>query len=121
LGVALALSLSFPAPGSDGILVVVSDASGDVAGGDVGAGGYAFHPAFPSSVFIASAPWSPDVALALLEAALPIAQRTGRPQLSMPAAELFPAWATAAAATAAFAPPHHLVQAVIAVGDCDPA
>jgi hypothetical protein len=88
---------------------------------NAGAGDYAFHPAFPSSVFIASAPWPPDIALALAEAALPVAGRSGRPHLSMPAAELFAACATAAAAAAALAHAHYRVEAVIAICDSDPA
>jgi hypothetical protein len=78
LGVAFAPSLSFPAPDDPGTLVVTSDASVDIDGGDAGPGGYSFHPAFPYSVFITFAPWPPDIALALAEAALPLAQRSGR-------------------------------------------
>jgi hypothetical protein len=88
-GVVLAAEDNCPSPGSESILTVVSDASGDVASGDAGFGGFAFHPAAPGTAFIADAPWPPDIAEALAESAREPHLRLGGPRFSMPAAELF--------------------------------
>ena len=119
-GVPLAAAARFPAPGSPGVATSVTDASGDVYGGDAGAGGYTFIPSAPKRAFVVSERWPFDVASALAEDALEPHLRTGAPRLSMPAAELFTSWACVCAALDA-AGESAGVDAVIAVGDCQPA
>ena len=119
-GVALAPARLFQSPGDAGVLTTTSDASGDIAKGDAGAGGFSFHPAQPDVIYITSGQWPEDVAAALTESALEPHQRTGAPRFSMPAAELFAAWAVAEAAFDAGAPRGD-TSAIIAIGDCQPA
>ena len=119
-GVPLAPAAAFPDPGSAGVLTVTSDASGDVGGGDAGAGGFAFHPAQPLAVFVTSELWPADIAAALAESAREPHERSGQPRLSMPAAELFAIWACAEAALLAGSL-RATTSAVISVGDCLPA
>ena len=111
-GVPLAPRAAFASLDEPGVLLVVSDASGHD-----GFGGWAFAGPADASPAVLSMPWPDDVREALRQFKLPQAQRTpGAPLLSMPAAELFTTLAVAAAA--APLKPH---EAVIAVGDCDPA
>ena len=119
-GVPLAAAERFPAPGSSGVATVVSDASGDVYKGDAGVGGYSFLPSYPRRAYVVSERWPLDIAMALAEGALEPRERSGAPQLSMPAAELFTSWACACAAVEA-AGEGAGVEAVVAVGDCQPA
>ena len=114
-GVPLCHAPCFYAHGDDGVLTVISDASGDEA-----VGGFAFHPAFGGEVWVVHSPWPADVAAALAHAALPHAEkqrRPAQPSFSMPSAEAFGGWATAEAVRADGAS----IRAVIAVGDCKPA
>ena len=111
-GVPLAARRLFPSARDAGVLLSTSDASGDD-----GCGGYAFSRDHTARVVIVSEPWPEDVRAALAQAALPPDRRTpGAAMLSMPAAELWSAWAVAAAAAG-----HFSFEAVIAVGDCGPA
>eukprot|EP00966_Prymnesium_polylepis_P050259 1163502-Prymnesium_polylepis.1 len=119
-GVPLAAAARFPAPGSAGVATTVSDASGDVYKGDAGVGGYTFIPSQPRRAFVVSERWPLDIAAALAEGALEPRERSGAPQLSMPAAELFAAWASACAAMDEVGECAG-VDAVVAVGDCQPA
>ena len=119
-GVALAPARRFQAPGDAGVLTTQSDASGDIAAGDAGAGGFSFHPTQPLLIYITSGTWPDDIAAALAESALEPHLRSGAPRFSMPAAELFTAWATAEAAFEAGAP-RAATSAIIAIGDCQPA
>jgi hypothetical protein len=119
-GVALAPARRFQSPGDDGVLTVTGDASGDIAGGDAGTGGFAFHPSQPLTIYVVSELWPADIAAALTESALEPHLRTGVPRFSMPAAELFTSWAVMEAALEAGAP-RRSTSAVIAIGDCQPA
>ena len=119
-GVPLATTAAFPSPDSPGVATIISDASGDIAGGDAGCGGFVLHPLAPGLAFTMSEPWPADLAAAIRESALEPRHRSGAPRLSMPAAELFTSWACLEAALdAGSLRPHTL--AAIAVGDCQPA
>jgi len=134
-GVSLAPAAAFPPLGAPGVLsvtsdasgdiaggdagAVTSDASGDIAGGDAGAGGFAFHPSPPSTVYLTFEPWPRDIGAALEESAREPHERSGLPRLSMPAAELFAIWACAEAALDAGAPQD--IVAIVSIGDCRPA
>ena len=122
-GVPLASRALFAARDELGVLLVTSDASGFD-----GIGGWAFLGSSDHAPTVVSERWPPDLLEARREAELDLAERTpGAPALSMPAAELWTAWAVAeAAADASAAPPRRAAlakphRAVIAVGDCDPA
>eukprot|EP00965_Chrysotila_dentata_P009374 305077-Pleurochrysis_carterae.AAC.1 len=103
--------------------VVTTDASGVD-----GVGGYSFRTGRTGPVaWLVSEPWPRDVREALRRGAATAAEReterrssnsAHQATLSMPTAELFGAWAVAAAVSDATAEPP---TAVIAVGDCDPA
>ena len=111
-GVPLAPRAAFAARDEPGVLLVVTDASGQDGGG-----GWAFRGSSDMNPVVVSEPWPSDVREALRQFKLRERERTpGAALLSMPAAELF--IATAVAAAAAEAKPH---AAVIAVGDCEPA
>jgi hypothetical protein len=112
-GVAAAPQLRFPSRGEAGVFTSTTDASGND-----GVGGYVFVAGRPDTIVIVSELWPADVQAAKDEDGRPIAERTGRPTFSMPAAELFGALAVPRAAAAALG-----VQpsAVYAVGDCQPA
>ena len=133
-GVALAPQLIFPDRHQGNALTSTTDASGVD-----GVGGYAFSAAAPGCVWITSEPWPADV-LAALQAAgtkrkhraarddstLPLPSGTGAREgegeqahhlLSMPAAELFGAWAVPRAAMMAGA----RKGPIFAIGDCDAA
>ena len=113
-GVELAPARAFPSRTAPGSLTIVTDASGVD-----GFGGYAFDPAEPSTVWLVSEKWEPDIQRAL-DAAAAEGPHSGKHEwgLSMPAAELFGIVAVAAAVAAARG-----VQptAIFAVGDCDAA
>ena len=94
-------------------LTVTTDASGDD-----GFGGFAFAAESPDVVGILSEAWPADIAAALAYSAMPRRQRDAAPpapSLAMPAAELFGAWAVAAAARSEF------TERIFAIGDCAPA
>ena len=111
-GVPLAPRALFSARDEPGVLLVITDASGDD-----GCGGWAYLGTTDLAPVVVSERWPDDIREARRQADLPRAQRTaGEPALSMPAAELWSAWVVAEAAAAAKS---H--RAVIAVGDCDPA
>ena len=81
-----------------------------------------FHPALPQQVLLVSEHWPPWVGEAMEEAARePHLRTAGKPRFSMPAAELFTAYACTAAARETFKGTLETVSAVIAVGDCMPA
>ena len=111
-GVPLAPRALFAARDEPGVLLVVTDASGND-----GCGGWAQLGTADTAPVVVSERWPDAILEARRQADLPRAQRTaGAPALSMPAAELWSTWAVAEAAAAS--KPH---RAVIAVGDCDPA
>ena len=115
VGVPLAAARRFRGPSDPDVCVITTDASGIH-----GLGGFAFHPSRPNSVWLLSDWWTPDILMALrvaaeARAATPVP--AGVPALSMPAAELFGAWAMGAAMQEVL--PH--LSAIIAVGDCQPA
>ena len=114
-GIPLAAAARFRAVGSAGTLTITTDASGDVA--DAGIGGYGHLPSLPGVLFALSEDWWEPVSAALLQSSLRARDRSpGAQRCSMPAAELFGAWALAEAIA-----DRHDVQAVIAIGDCQPA
>ena len=119
-GVHLAPSARFPALGSEGVAVSVTDASGDD-----GVGGYLFHPAAPGEVWLVSESWPADVAAALAAAATPRMGRDPEAQmLAMPAAELFGVWAVPLAVQEWRDAEGRAVptwDAITAIGDCAPA
>jgi hypothetical protein len=119
-GVALAPASRFAALGSPGVLAVTGDASGDIAGGDAGLGGFTFDPSRARRVIIVSELWPEDIALALAESALEPHLRSGGPRLSMPAAELFTSWACAETAIAAGVARSDATD-IVAISDCQPA
>jgi hypothetical protein len=112
-GVSTAPQLRFPGRREAGVFTSTTDASGND-----GVGGYVFVAGWPDTIVIVSELWPVDVQSAKDEDGLPIAERTGRPTFSMPAAELFGALAVPRAAAAALG-----VQptAVYAIGNCQPA
>ena len=126
-GCPLIPAAEFGAVTSPGSLTVATDASGDD-----GFGGFAFAAESPDVVGILSEAWPADIAAALAHSAMPRKQRDAvppAPLLAMPAAELFGAWAVAAAArsestdiltgeTRVFSTG---VQRIFAIGDCAPA
>ena len=113
-GVELAPARAFPHRDAPGSLTVVTDASGID-----GVGGYAFDASAPNTVWLVAETWPPDIQRAL-DAAAAEGDGAGKRRwgLSMPAAELFGAFAVAAAVAEARGEPP---RAVIAVGDCEPA
>ena len=119
-GVPLATAALFPPVGSRGLALVVSDASGDVASGDAGFGGWVWLPGAPGFAFVVCEAWPHDAACALHQSSLRPHLRSGAPRFSMPAAELF---ATVACLDAALDASglRPLTTAAIAVGDCQPA
>ena len=111
-GIPLAPRARFAGLDEPGVLLVVSDASGHD-----GCGGWAHLGAHDRAPTVVSEAWPHWARQALHQFKLPAAQRSpGAPLLSMPAAELFTAWAVAEAAASA-----KPFTAVVAVGDCDPA
>ena len=50
----VAPSAAFPSPDSPGVATIISDASGDIAGGDAGCGGFVLHPLAPGLAFTMS-------------------------------------------------------------------
>ena len=131
-GIPLAPKRVFPSA-RDGALISTTDASGDD-----GFGGYVFLPGGdPSEVWVVSEPW-PDWALearrmndrTTADKASSIAA-----EFSVPAAELFAAWAVPMAVCEASERPAHLISGarvgpngettleppIIAIGDCQPA
>ncbi|KAL3913665.1 MAG: hypothetical protein SGPRY_007903 [Prymnesium sp.] len=120
-GMTLAPARRFLSVFSQGVLLVVSDASR--ASCDDGVGGFASVAALPNECFVVSAAWPPFAEAALDLAASRRAQRQlaapGAPMLSMPCAEIFGALLVAAAVVS------HLgsgcCDAVTSVLDCRPA
>lgn len=120
VGVALAPCVQFPARMEGTTITSTTDASGVD-----GVGGYVFSAARPGEVWLVSEWWPPAVAAALRSMGVERSQRAededageaGWGMLSMPAAELFGAWAVPLAAVEAGAPK----GPVYAVGDCDAA
>ena len=117
-GVALAPQLTFPSRMEGSTLTSTTDASGVD-----GVGGYIFSAAAPNEVWVVSEWWPEDVLIALQAMS---AKRKHKEvtdggalqhQLSMPAAELFGAWAVPRAAIMAG------VESgpIFAIGDCDAA
>ena len=92
----------------------------DVSGDD-GIGGFAFHASRPHTVWILSEMWTSTARTALQQAAAVRAATSqggeARLGLSMPAAEMFGAYACAAAMREAV----QGISAFIAIGDCAPA
>ena len=126
-GVPLLSQPAFEAAGSDGVLVVTTDASrqGDMSGvappsPDDGLGGFAFDPRDPRRVVLVSEPWPAAVRSAMARSAARRAAQLAMPgpRCSMPVAELFGAWACARAAAAALG---IALEAVVSVTDCAPA
>eukprot|EP00965_Chrysotila_dentata_P222398 6192947-Pleurochrysis_carterae.AAC.2 len=102
-GVPLAPQRMFPGADDEGVLVCTTDASGVD-----GVGGYAFAADLPGVVWLVSEWWPQNVAEMLARGAMTSAERAAEaevegdmPTVSMPAAELFGAWAVAAAAAEA--------------------
>jgi hypothetical protein len=112
-GVAVAPQLHFPSRQEVGVFTSTTDASGND-----GVGGYVFVAGQPGTVVIVSELWPADVQAAKDEDSRPIAERSGKPMFTMPAAELFGALAVPRAAAAALG---LKPTAVYAVGDCMPA
>ena len=110
LGAPLAAAQVFYAATDAGVCVAVTDASGTD-----GVGGYATLADTPDTIYLLSEWWPPDVRTALHLAAA-TSTSPGDRRLAMPAAELFGAYALAAAVER-----HAGLRAVIAVGDCLPA
>ena len=123
-GVALAPQLVFPSRLEGTTLTSTTDASGVD-----GVGGYVFSASRPEDVWVVSEWWPADVLEALqaagerrgvrrtTDASSPSSSAPPQPILSMPAAELFGAWAVPRAAIQAGAEP----GPVYAIGDCDAA
>lgn len=121
-GVAMAPRECFDSVDDPGVLVVVTDASR--AHSDDGVGGFAFSSAMPGVCFIAGAAWPLQVKAALDRAALSRRERAASlsaaaPMLSMPTAEVFGAYALAAAVWAELGAGSF--PAVVSVTDCGPA
>ena len=128
-GIPLICRTREPEVGAPRSLTVVTDASGGPSsGGGVathdthGAGGYAFHPAWPHHIFVVSEEWPERVATALRSAARPRAERwrdaDRADMLAVPAAELGTIWLVAEAVSAYLGVrPEH----IISIGDCRPA
>ena len=112
-GVPIAPQASFPTREEPGAVTVTTDASGWD-----GVGGYLFDASDAHTVWLVAEEWPADVRQALARYALRKGDpsRARGPLLSMPAAELFGAWAVTEAVTQARggAP-----STVTAVGDCD--
>ena len=84
----------FPGVGDEGVVTAAStDASlqPDVcaAEADNGVGGYGFHPAAPSQVFVFSFPWPAAIRAALVQGTRPLAARTEAAVTAMPVTEQF--------------------------------
>ena len=126
IGVPLAPTAFFRSAADAGTVTVVTDASGPD-----GVGGYGFSPSRPGEVWLVAEPWPHEVAAALAHGAATAEVRAATPfreALSMPAAEIFGCWAIPEAMRD-HSRCDHLRQdcapvgfeAVIAVGDCQPA
>lgn len=111
-GVELAPRVVFPRVDDLGTVVSTTDASGED-----GFGGFVFSTEAPNEVWVVSEYWPEDIARGLATAATKRTLRqAGEPIYSMPAAELFGAYAVPTAARRAGMPGGSL----IAVGDCQP-
>ena len=131
-GIPLAPRKTFPSP-RDGAVVSTTDASGDD-----GFGGYVFLPGGdPTEVWVVSEPW-PEWALEARRMNDRTTAEKGdldAAEFSVPAAELFAAWAVPTAACEACGRPAHSISGarvgpsgettleppIIAIGDCQPA
>ena len=115
-GVSLAPVRIFPSRLEGCAITSVTDASGED-----GVGGYCYSAARPKEVWIVSEPWPVDIRAALDAYKVEKRKRAATGQtadrLSMPAAELFGAWAVPHAAIQVSMP----VGPIYAVGDCDAA
>ena len=114
VGVPLAPRLDFPSYREPGGTLCITDASGDD-----GVGGYCFDSARPDTIWLVSARWPAEILAAREEADRRRSERTpGAPAVSMPACELFGAWAVPEAVRRAGGLPG--ARHITAVGDCSP-
>ena len=114
-GVPLVHVAAFPALDTEGMLTIVTDASGED-----GVGGYAFSADEPKRVYVVASVWPEDIQAALSYAAMRIKAKAAVPlaaSFSMPAGETFGQWAVAESVRLAGV----RVAAVTALGDCKPA
>ena len=100
-----------------GSALCVTDASGDD-----GVGGFVFLADRPREVWLVSESWPDDIKRARACADEKTAERVRGVEgaLSMPAAEMFGAWAVPAAAAQAAGWSYGHLQSILAVGDCAP-